>query len=506
MLIYVGLVEDNIDPKRLGRLKIRVFGVYDQIPTEDIPWSSPFTSTDGKSFHVPAVGKLMSIVFIKNNLYSPYYLDSENCNINLKDRLDDMDDDNYINFSALLYDHRTQIYSDNDELKIDWYFNNITINDSSINLDLKNNSQKINLGDSTKSTQPALFGDHWLSWFDKLVTNLLNPTSLTGNMGAPIIKSTIDQVLSEYQQIRKTFISNNIFLVDNGDIEENDKNKRKYETKSYTHDIDLKLNKTNIINTEISDVISCNSATEQNKLTEITSTDADPNDLEIGMVNCTEQKEKIITEYKKQESKKESISDYKIDTYNNSQYVDKNSTLTEEISNDIDCTDFENGIDYDIKISNYYTLGDLTINAVVSSYKLINQKGLTKEQIGCNIKTLSINVLDKIKERYSNMIVTSCFRHGNGKSQHYKGEAADLQFIGSNNSEYITIAEWIKNNVSYDQLLLEYKNKGTKKPWIHISYKKEINRNMDITLFNDSSRSPGGYGLIDLSGNNGIPV
>lgn len=507
MLIYVGLVEENIDPKRQGRIKIRVFGVFDQIPTEDLPWSSPFNETDGKSFHVPSIGKLVSVVFIKNNLYSPYYLDAENYNINLKDRLDDMEDDDYVNFSALLYDHRTQIYSNNEELKIDWYFNNISIDKEGINLDLKNNNQKINIGDK-KSTQQALFGNHWLDWFDELVTELLNPMSLVGNMGAPIVKTTLDQKLIKYQQIRKTFISNNIFLVDNDKIEEdNDKQKRDYETKTYTHDIDLKFNEQNIIETNIANKISCNSATELNKIKQLTTMDADPEDLEFGLVDCTDQKDAIIIESKKSENKNKSkTSDYKIDKFNNSNYVDKNSTPPEEVSDIINCEDFKNGIDYNSQISTHYKLSDVSTKAIVSSYRLINQKGLCKEQITCNLKELSVNVLDLIKDQYPSMIVTSAFRHGNGSSQHYKGQAADMQFPGKRNADYKEIADWIRNNVPHDQLLLEYKNRGTKKPWIHISYNSDINRNMVLTLFNDSSRTPGGPGLIDLAGSNGIPI
>lgn len=37
--MYRGIVEDNIDPKEAGRVKIRVFGVYDDIPLDHIPWA-----------------------------------------------------------------------------------------------------------------------------------------------------------------------------------------------------------------------------------------------------------------------------------------------------------------------------------------------------------------------------------------------------------------------------------------------------------------------------------
>ena len=32
-------MEDNLDPNKAGRVKIRVFGVYDDIPLDDIPWA-----------------------------------------------------------------------------------------------------------------------------------------------------------------------------------------------------------------------------------------------------------------------------------------------------------------------------------------------------------------------------------------------------------------------------------------------------------------------------------
>jgi hypothetical protein len=39
---YIGKVEDNKDPQKLGRLKIRVMDVYEDLEIEDIPWASPW--------------------------------------------------------------------------------------------------------------------------------------------------------------------------------------------------------------------------------------------------------------------------------------------------------------------------------------------------------------------------------------------------------------------------------------------------------------------------------
>ena len=48
--LYFGIVEENVDPRRAGRIKVRVQSVYNEIPTEDIPWAHPFNSVSGKDF------------------------------------------------------------------------------------------------------------------------------------------------------------------------------------------------------------------------------------------------------------------------------------------------------------------------------------------------------------------------------------------------------------------------------------------------------------------------
>ena len=61
------------------------------------------------------------------------------------------------------------------------------------------------------------------------------------------------------------------------------------------------------------------------------------------------------------------------------------------------------------------------------------------------------------------------------KSQHCKGEAADLEIFGVANNE---LADWIKENLMFDQLILEYYIPGEPNSgWVHVSYTKEINAN-----------------------------
>ena len=144
-----------------------------------------------------------------------------------------------------------------------------------------------------------------------------------------------------------------------------------------------------------------------------------------------------------------------------------------------------------IQISKKFTLGMVSSKAVVSRYPITAQHGLTISEIACNLKNLAENCLDPIKDKYPNMFVTSGFRLGTGTSQHERGFAADMQFTNASKSDYFTIAQWIKDNVLFDQLLLEYKTTGTSMPWIHISYNGNGLRKQILTFMNDKSTGSG---------------
>lgn len=153
----------------------------------------------------------------------------------------------------------------------------------------------------------------------------------------------------------------------------------------------------------------------------------------------------------------------------------------------------ENGqVDYNVRLTDNFILRDVSLGAVVSQYAIVNQVGLTKEEIICNLKNLAENVLEPIKAKYPNMIVTSAFRAGSGTSQHLKGEAVDIQFTGVTKNFYYEAAQWIKNNVPYDQFLLEYKTTGTGLPWIHVSLVRNRKQRYQIMTFLNHRRAADG--------------
>ena len=155
------------------------------------------------------------------------------------------------------------------------------------------------------------------------------------------------------------------------------------------------------------------------------------------------------------------------------------------------CEIFNKTISDSTQISKYFTLGMLSSNTAVSNYKIVDNNGLTATQIACNLKSLAENTLDKIKEQYPKMMVTSGFRTGSGSSQHTLGQAADIQFPGYSKGDYYDIAIWIRDNVAFDKLLLEYKTTGTGMPWIHVTFKQSGNSKSVFTYMNHSNVGSG---------------
>ncbi|QIG71813.1 putative baseplate hub subunit and tail lysozyme protein [Rhizobium phage RHph_TM40] len=73
-----GTVVDNKDPKKLGRVKVTIDGIY-KGNTEDLPWVYPNQPTfqggsgKGSQFSVPVIGSHLSVTFPHGNVYQPFY-------------------------------------------------------------------------------------------------------------------------------------------------------------------------------------------------------------------------------------------------------------------------------------------------------------------------------------------------------------------------------------------------------------------------------------------------
>jgi hypothetical protein len=155
-----------------------------------------------------------------------------------------------------------------------------------------------------------------------------------------------------------------------------------------------------------------------------------------------------------------------------------------------------------IQLTANFTIGQLTRKPHVTFDNALRAGtgGLSLEDIVCNLKMLAVNVAEPVRAQFSNAFITNTWRPagiGSATSQHPKGMACDIQFKRASKKDYFVIAQWFRDNLVYDQLLLEYKTTGSGLPWIHVSFNKTSNRKQVLTLLNNKTY---GQGLIDLAG------
>ena len=92
------------------------------------------------------------------------------------------------------------------------------------------------------------------------------------------------------------------------------------------------------------------------------------------------------------------------------------------------------------------------------------------------LKLLCENILQPVRDHFGRVTVTSCFRspelcvkiNSSINSQHTRAEAADFECLGTSNAE---VFDWIKANLPYDQMILEFFTPGEPNSgWIHASW------------------------------------
>jgi uncharacterized Zn-binding protein involved in type VI secretion len=144
----------------------------------------------------------------------------------------------------------------------------------------------------------------------------------------------------------------------------------------------------------------------------------------------------------------------------------------------IDCGNFiTNPIDYNQKLSDNFTVRNFSIGAVFP-HSIVPQGGFDVSGILCNLKGLAENILEPLRQQYPGFRINSGFRRGSGTSQHNRGQACDLQWPGLAPAGYTPIAEWMRDNLPFDQLIFEH----GKSIWIHVSYNRTLTKQRGAIL------------------------
>ena len=134
-----------------------------------------------------------------------------------------------------------------------------------------------------------------------------------------------------------------------------------------------------------------------------------------------------------------------------------------------------------MELSKNFTLAEMTRSETAERDGITNKPN--QEEINY-LERVCNEILQPIRDHYGVAITPSSgFRcealnkavGGSAKSQHVQGQAVDFTVPGI---DILELAYWIKENIRFDQLILEQRQEG--KAWIHCSI-SDKNRNEVLT-------------------------
>jgi hypothetical protein len=225
---WLGEVVDIEDPLKIGRIRIKVFGKFDEIPTEDIPWAYPANNvtagsdSGGGFFSVPKLGSIVSVRFDNGNLYHPEYYYVQKISNEVKAEIEN----SYTNSHVVIYDTVTEgslkiFFTEEKGLVLNYKDTKINVkpdnslfidNPNGDSIELKNDgnitiitSKKatvkspavvIDAADTIElgkgATEKVVLGDSFLKLF--------NAHTHIGNLGAPTTPPVIPMTLAHLSQ------------------------------------------------------------------------------------------------------------------------------------------------------------------------------------------------------------------------------------------------------------------------------------------------------------------
>ena len=146
-----------------------------------------------------------------------------------------------------------------------------------------------------------------------------------------------------------------------------------------------------------------------------------------------------------------------------------------------------------MKLSENFSLLELTKSQTAERKGIDNTPSPTHQD---NLKLLCTSILQPIRDHFGRVVSVSsgyrsqelCIAIGSKTtSQHAKGQAAAFEIYGLSNRE---LANYIKENLDYDQLILEYwKESDPNSGWIHCSYNSEGNRKEYLRAYKNEGKT-----------------
>ena len=139
-----------------------------------------------------------------------------------------------------------------------------------------------------------------------------------------------------------------------------------------------------------------------------------------------------------------------------------------------------------MQLSKNFSLDEMTKSQTAIRMGLANNPSEGEVE---NLRLLCERVLQPVRDHFNHTVtISSGFRNeilsqkiGSSRtSQHCAGEAADFEIFGTPNNE---VSEWSKENLMFDQLILEYWEPGQPNSgWIHVAYNPDQEENIKQNL------------------------
>tara|TARA_A100001011_G_scaffold400697_1_gene517706 strand:+ start:8476 stop:8931 length:456 start_codon:yes stop_codon:yes gene_type:complete len=149
-----------------------------------------------------------------------------------------------------------------------------------------------------------------------------------------------------------------------------------------------------------------------------------------------------------------------------------------------------------LKLTDNFSLQEL-LKSQTALRKGIDNKPADPSVI-TNLQVLCEKVLQPVRDHFARpVVINSGYRcpklnkaiGSSSKSQHTKGEAADIEIPGLSNKE---LAEYIEDNLPFDQLILEFYNGvDPNSGWVHVSYVGDDDNRKQTLTINKNGTFPG---------------
>jgi hypothetical protein len=139
----------------------------------------------------------------------------------------------------------------------------------------------------------------------------------------------------------------------------------------------------------------------------------------------------------------------------------------------------------DMPLSEHFKLSELIVSEVATTKKIDNYP--TDPTVIENLKAVCENILEPVRAHYGQPItpgsgyrsqaLNRVVRGASKTSQHMVGEAVDFNVPGVSVPE---VCQWIRQNLDFDQLILEKYSPPQNPGWVHCSYKRNGQNRKDF--------------------------